>query len=54
MEIREATRDDGEAIRQVARDSMEASYSLSPRAIDGAITQWYDDEALSGKLDEDD
>lgn len=54
MEIREATRDDGEAIRQVARDSLEASYSLSPRAIDGAITQWYDDEALSGKLDEDD
>jgi ribosomal protein S18 acetylase RimI-like enzyme len=54
MNVREATRDDGEAIRQVARDSMESSYSLSPRAIDGAITQWYDDEGLSEMLNEDD
>ena len=54
MEIREATAEDGDAIRTIARDSMEASYSLSPRAIEGALTQWYDDEAMSRKLDEDD
>ena len=54
MEIREANTGDGEAIRQIARDSMEASYSLSPRAIDGAITQWYDEETLGEKLDEPD
>jgi ribosomal protein S18 acetylase RimI-like enzyme len=54
MEIREATAVDGDAIRRIARDSMEGSYSLSPRAIEGAITQWYDDEALSRKHDEED
>ncbi len=54
MEIREATSRDGDAIRRVARDSMEGSYSLSPRAIDGAVTQWYDDETLSQKLEETD
>ena len=54
MEIRAARAEDGDAIRQIARSSMEASYSLSPRAIDGAITQWYDEETLAEKLDEDD
>ena len=54
MKIREATLDDGDAIRRIARDSMEGSYSLSPRAIDGAVTQWYDDERLERKLGEDD
>jgi ribosomal protein S18 acetylase RimI-like enzyme len=54
MEIREVTIDDGDAIRRIARDSMEGSYSLSPRAIDGAITQWYDDDRLERKLGEDD
>ncbi|WP_049903246.1 GNAT family N-acetyltransferase [Halococcus agarilyticus] len=54
MEIREATRDDGEAIRRIARDSMEASYSLSPRAIESAITEWYDDESLGTTIDEPD
>lgn len=54
MEIREATAEDGDAIRTIARDSMEASYSLSPRTIEGALTQWYDDGAISRKLDEDD
>ncbi len=54
MELREATTEDGEAIRTIARRSMEQSYSLSPRTIDGAITQWYDEEVLSEKLDEDD
>ncbi|HET7324728.1 MAG TPA: GNAT family N-acetyltransferase, partial [Halococcus sp.] len=54
MEIREATTGDGDAIRRIARDSMEGSYSLSPRAIEGAITQWYDDETLAEELKEED
>jgi ribosomal protein S18 acetylase RimI-like enzyme len=54
MEIRPATAVDGDPIRRIARDSMETSYSLSPRAIESALTQWYDDDALSRKLDEED
>lgn len=54
MELREATADDGGAIREIARRSLEQSYSLSPRTIDGAISQWYDEQAIATKLDEDD
>jgi ribosomal protein S18 acetylase RimI-like enzyme len=54
MELREATADDGGAIREIARRSLEQSYSLSPRTIDGAISQWYDEEAIETKHDEDD
>ncbi|EMA50123.1 acetyltransferase [Halococcus salifodinae DSM 8989] len=54
MKLREATRDDGEAIRRIARDSMEASYSLSPRAIESAITEWYDTDGIATKIDEPD
>ena len=54
MELREATPDDGAAIRDIARRSMEQSYSLSPRTIDGAITQWYGEDAFAEKLDEPD
>lgn len=52
MELRTATEADGDAIRRIARDSMEQSYSLSPRTIEGAIKQWYDDEQFVSKLDE--
>ncbi|WP_255150462.1 GNAT family N-acetyltransferase [Halorarius halobius] len=54
MEVREATSDDADAIRSVARSSMQASYSLSPQAIRGAVKSWYGDEALAEKLDDDD
>ena len=54
MTIREATTDDGEAIREIAQRSMEASYSLSPRMIESAIKQWYDEETLTETLDEED
>lgn len=54
MEIREATAEDGDEIRRVARDSMEASYSLSPRTIESAIKQWYDEETLATKVEEPD
>jgi GNAT superfamily N-acetyltransferase len=33
---------------------MESSYSLSPRTIESAIKQWYDEEALAATLDEED
>jgi ribosomal protein S18 acetylase RimI-like enzyme len=54
MTIREATTEDGDAIREIAQRSMEASYSLSPRTIESAIKQWYDEEALAETLAEDD
>jgi ribosomal protein S18 acetylase RimI-like enzyme len=46
MEIREARTQDRPAIRDVARRSLEASYSLGPRAITGAIEEWYDQNRL--------
>ena len=52
MNVRSATRADAEAIRDVARQSMEASYSLSPSAIDTAVRNWYSDEGLVEKLDD--
>ncbi|WP_255196730.1 GNAT family N-acetyltransferase [Halorarius litoreus] len=53
MQVREATRDDADAIRAVARSSMQASYSLSPQAIRGAVKNWYADEPLAEKLEDD-
>lgn len=53
MDVRQATADDGTAIREVARRSLEASYSLSPTTIEGAIEQWYDNDALSTMLEGD-
>lgn len=50
MNVREATTDDGDAIREVARRSLEASYSLSPQAIEGAIEKWYTEDALAEML----
>jgi ribosomal protein S18 acetylase RimI-like enzyme len=53
MDVRNATPSDAEDIRDIARRSMEASYSLSPSAIDTAIRKWYDDEELAEKLEDD-
>ena len=50
MEIRKARTQDGPAIRDVARRSLEASYSLGPRAITGAINEWYDTNSLKGMI----
>ena len=52
MQVRQATRDDADAIRSVARSSMQASYSLSPQDIRGAVKNWYADEPLADKLDD--
>jgi ribosomal protein S18 acetylase RimI-like enzyme len=54
MEIRTAESADTDVIREVARRSMEASYTLSPQTIEGAVAQWYDDEAMAEKLDDED
>jgi ribosomal protein S18 acetylase RimI-like enzyme len=54
MEIREATPADESAIRSIAKRSMEASYSLSPGAIEEAITRWYSSDTFTQKLDDDD
>ena len=54
MEIRRAETEDAEAVREVARRSLEASYTLSPQTIEGAVAQWYDDETFREKVDDDD
>jgi len=53
MEIREARTRDRPAIRDVARRSLEASYSLGPRAITGAIEEWYDESRLREIVNDD-
>lgn len=53
MEIREATAADESAIRSIAKRSMEASYSLSPGAIEEAITRWYSSDIFTEKLEDD-
>lgn len=53
MEIREATADDGPAVRSVTLRSMEASYSLSPSTIESAIQQWYGVDNFAEKLNDD-
>lgn len=52
MQVREATEDDADDIRSVAERSLEASYSLSPAAIRGAVEEWYGDDELAAKFDD--
>ena len=54
MEIREAVLSDRPAIRDVARRSLEASYSLGPEAITSAIEEWYDENRLKEMLADED
>jgi ribosomal protein S18 acetylase RimI-like enzyme len=54
MEIREARPHDRPAIRDVARRSLQTSYSLDPLAITGAIEEWYDENRLKDMLSDDD
>jgi ribosomal protein S18 acetylase RimI-like enzyme len=53
MEIREAHPSDRPAIRDVARRSMQASYPLDPRAIVGAVEEWYDEDRVREMLSDD-
>ena len=50
MDIRPATLADRPAIRDVARRSLQASYSLDASAITTAIEEWYDDNRLQDLL----
>jgi ribosomal protein S18 acetylase RimI-like enzyme len=54
MEVREARPKDRPAIRDVARRSLQTSYSLNPSAINGAIEEWYDENRLKDMLADDD
>jgi ribosomal protein S18 acetylase RimI-like enzyme len=53
MKVREATADDGPAVRSIALRSMEASYSLSPSTIETAIRQWYGVDSFTEMLEDD-
>lgn len=53
MEIRTAKPGDRPAIRDVARRSMQASYSLDPQTIVGAIEEWYDEDRLTAVFEDD-
>ncbi len=53
MNIRTATTEDAPAVRDIARRSLSASYTLSPQTIEGAVTQWYADDAFDALLDDD-
>ena len=52
--MRAARAADKPAIRDVARRSLQASYSLSPKAITTAIQEWYDEIELAETLGEED
>ncbi len=54
MEIREARRGDSPTIRDVARRSLEASYSLDSSAINTAVEEWYDNNRIQDLLGDDD
>jgi ribosomal protein S18 acetylase RimI-like enzyme len=54
MEFRNASHEDGEAMREIATRSLEASYSLSPGTIENAVRQWYGDDSLEEKIDRED
>lgn len=55
MRIRQATVDDADGIRRVARNSLDASYGniLDDDTIDAAIDQWYSPDTLSDDLKSD-
>lgn len=50
VEVREAEPSDAAAVREVARRSLQASYSLSPGVIERAVEQWYAADAFAEEL----
>jgi ribosomal protein S18 acetylase RimI-like enzyme len=54
MEIRHADVSDKPAIRDIARRSLQASYSLSPQAITSAVEEWYGEQRLTESLEDED
>jgi len=51
MDIREAEPPDRPAIRDIARRSLQASYSLGPREITSAVEEWYSEATLEDAMD---
>jgi ribosomal protein S18 acetylase RimI-like enzyme len=51
MNVREARLPDRPAIRDVARRSIQASYSFGPREITVAIEEWYNEEHLERAIE---
>lgn len=54
MQLRPVSLDDGPALRKLVSRSMEVSYSLGPATIEAAVEEWFGDEALEAKLEDDD
>ncbi len=54
MEIRDGRTDDREALAEIAGRSLESSYSLNPRTIEGALAEWYGATVFEDRLSEDD
>lgn len=54
MQIRLAEPADRPAIRDIARRSLQTSYSLSPQTITSAIEEWYDEQRLAETLEDED
>jgi len=54
MEIRTAEPSDKPAIRDVARRSLQTSYSLSPQTITSGIEEWYGEEPLETSIESED
>lgn len=54
MEIREAHLADRPAIRDVARRSLQASYSIDTTAIVDAVDEWYDENRLRDRIGNED
>ncbi|WP_290818935.1 GNAT family N-acetyltransferase [Halovivax sp.] len=53
MELRPATADDREAIREIARAAWHDTYDqLDPETIDETVDAWYDDETFREAIDE--
>jgi ribosomal protein S18 acetylase RimI-like enzyme len=52
MELRRARPADRPAIRDAARRSLQASYSLGPQAINSAVDEWYGEGRLTKMLED--
>lgn len=53
METRDATESDSARIRDIAEQSFQASYALSPLDIETIIEAEFEDEAIAARLDDD-
>lgn len=53
MKVRQATDSDSERIKEIAEQSFQASYSLSPIGIESIVEIEFESEPLASRLDED-